>query len=157
MGRDEVALGWGNCTLWLNPTQHDPSPYLFLRSCPQNGNSTSDIQHPSIFLHCPEPLKVKSGDVEQADSRWALLRTDLVAPLPSCAALVQLFILVTPQMIAPVWATTCMRGLPHSYNGGGVYGQVRLSKTTDHCSLAGGYNNFPRPGPSLATIQGFCQ
>ena len=90
---------------------------------------------------------------DQADPRRTLLRWGILASLPSCAALVQLIILLTLNMVVSVWATTCMRVLYRSYNTGRTYGQVRLGKTTDNCLLAGGYNNFQRSSNDLFSDQ----
>jgi len=54
-----------------------------------------------------------------------------------------------------LWATTCMRGISRSYNAGKTHGVVRFEKTNNHCPLAEGYDNFPRPCPRPATIRCF--
>ena len=81
------------------------------------------------------------------------LRICFLALLPSCTVLLQLIILVTPYIIVSVWATTYMMDISRFYNTVRTYGQVRLGKTRDHCPIVGGYSNFTRPCPELATIQ----
>ena len=73
----------------------------------------------------------------------AYLRLCLLASFPSCEALVQLFILAIPLMIASKWATTYIRGLSWAYNAWRAYFQVRLEKTKGHTPIEGRYNNLP--------------
>ena len=108
---------------------------------------------PPFTFQCtnPTPLKVKCDKI-LSDGPATNPSEAFLAPLPSCTALVQLVILLTPHMIVSVCATICIRDLSRFYNTTRTYGQVRLDKATDHFPLVGGYNNFPGPRPSLATI-----
>ena len=131
-----------------------PDPYL-CPCAPQPlnwGLYTIYIPPTPLFFFCtdPSPLKIKCDNDDQVDSRGAFLWKVFLAPLPSCVALVQLVILLTPYMISFVKATIYMRGLSRPYNAGKTYGQVRLGKTNVDCPLVGDYNNFPR---GLAKVQ----
>ena len=80
--RVEVALGSGKCTLWLNPTRHDPTPHLSLRYSPQNGELPHTFNTPHSLCTDPKPLKVKSGEDEQDDSRGDLFTDGTLSASP---------------------------------------------------------------------------
>ena len=48
-----------------------------------------------------------------------------------------------------------MRNISRSYNAGRTYDQVRLGNTYDHCTLVGGYDNFPRPPEDQQPLGGY--